>query len=343
MGCQQSRLSDPVLVQNPSFGLSPKSTSPLHAGAAGSRVLPPEAPSPLCATAEELSKKPPLPAAPPSPALSRQSPSTAVVSSPLLAAPVALQHVASELTATHDPGVPAAADARPRLVSSALCDESLVARSKSEAVQPVSAAALSPESALPPPPAAAAPPVVPAIPLPLPAVAASPPVPVVSAVPSQGGAASASVTTRAVPPRSAAPPLPRLPTSEGPFVSPRGGRDVIEVTSERKIKDAATGEKRVNQYLMREVLGRGAYGKVRRCVDEQTGAVRAVKIIRKSVLKRKRVGRFGNALQTVLREIAIWKKLDHPNVVTLFEGETLRARERARQWLLAPPRLSRSH
>lgn len=66
----------------------------------------------------------------------------------------------------------------------------------------------------------------------------------------------------------------------------------------------------MNQYLMREVLGRGAYGKVRRCVDELTGAVRAVKIIRKSVLRRKRVGRFGNALQTVQREIAIWKKLD---------------------------------
>ena len=78
-------------------------------------------------------------------------------------------------------------------------------------------------------------------------------------------------------------------------------------------------QKWVNQYRMCEVLGRGAYGKVRRCVDEFTGGEVAVKILRKSVLRRKRVGRFGNALQDVQREVAIWKKLDHPHVVRLLE------------------------
>jgi hypothetical protein len=104
-----------------------------------------------------------------------------------------------------------------------------------------------------------------------------------------------------------------------PLSTPRSGRDVVEVASARKVKDSS-GQKRINQYLMLEVLGKGTYGKVRRCIDETTGDVRAVKILKKSFLKRKRIGRFGNALQNVQREIAVWKKLDHPNVVVLFEA-----------------------
>ena len=41
--------------------------------------------------------------------------------------------------------------------------------------------------------------------------------------------------------------------------------------------------------------------------------------MRKSVLKRKRVGRFGNELQNVAKEIAVWKKLSHPNVLQCIE------------------------
>jgi hypothetical protein len=93
---------------------------------------------------------------------------------------------------------------------------------------------------------------------------------------------------------------------------------VVEVKQEVKVKDES-GNKRVNHFLMLEVVGRGAYGKVRRCIDEDTGAIRAVKIMRKSILKRKRIGRFSNALENAQREIAIWKKLDHPNVVKLYE------------------------
>jgi len=72
--------------------------------------------------------------------------------------------------------------------------------------------------------------------------------------------------------------------------------------------------------LIHEELGRGAFGKVYRCTDKDDPSVNyAVKILNKSFLKRKRVGRFGNMLQTVKREVAIWKKLKHPHVVTLFE------------------------
>ena len=42
-------------------------------------------------------------------------------------------------------------------------------------------------------------------------------------------------------------------------------------------------------------------------------------ILDKKKLKRKRVGRFGSALDNVKREIAIWKKLSHKHCVQLYE------------------------
>lgn len=77
---------------------------------------------------------------------------------------------------------------------------------------------------------------------------------------------------------------------------------------------------RVNQYVLGPILGVGGFGKVRRCLDTTTGEELAVKILRKSLLKKKRIGRFGNALQNVEREVAIWKKLDHPHIVRLVEA-----------------------
>ena len=69
---------------------------------------------------------------------------------------------------------------------------------------------------------------------------------------------------------------------------------------------------------MLQVLGQGAFGKVKKCQD-QAGTEFAVKQLKKSMLKRKRFGRFGSALDNVKKEIAIWKKLRHPHLVKLFE------------------------
>jgi serine/threonine protein kinase len=46
---------------------------------------------------------------------------------------------------------------------------------------------------------------------------------------------------------------------------------------------------------------------------------RAVKIMRRSQLRRRRVGRNGTALDTARREVAVWKRLRHPNIVALRE------------------------
>ena len=70
--------------------------------------------------------------------------------------------------------------------------------------------------------------------------------------------------------------------------------------------------------ILYDVVGRGAFGKVKKCCDVN-GRPFACKIMKKTLLQRKRVGRFRNMLDHVWKEIAIWKKLKHPNIVNLFE------------------------
>jgi serine/threonine protein kinase len=45
----------------------------------------------------------------------------------------------------------------------------------------------------------------------------------------------------------------------------------------------------------------------------------AIKIVEKKKLKKIRVGRFGNALQSVKKELNLWKKLKHRHIVVLRE------------------------
>lgn len=74
--------------------------------------------------------------------------------------------------------------------------------------------------------------------------------------------------------------------------------------------------------LIGRLLGTGAYGEVYEARDEGAPADAspvAVKVLSKRRLRRKRVGKFGNALQNAEREVAIWKGLRHPNVVRLIE------------------------
>lgn len=101
--------------------------------------------------------------------------------------------------------------------------------------------------------------------------------------------------------------------------------------------------------ILTEEVGKGAFARVWKAKDKDTGKIYAAKVMNKSFLKRKRVGRFGNMLQTVQREVAIWKKLTHPHIVKLHEviddpGEwrgrsirTAHVQERERQCLTEQP------
>eukprot|EP01028_Stygiella_incarcerata_P010952 TRINITY_DN5963_c1_g1_i1.p1 TRINITY_DN5963_c1_g1~~TRINITY_DN5963_c1_g1_i1.p1 ORF type:complete len:562 (+),score=170.45 TRINITY_DN5963_c1_g1_i1:78-1763(+) len=79
------------------------------------------------------------------------------------------------------------------------------------------------------------------------------------------------------------------------------------------------GNKMVNEYVILRLLGRGQYGKVKLAMNMKDNQLYAIKILNKSILKRIRKGFGKNAYSGVLKEIAIWKKLRHENVVRLFE------------------------
>merc|ERR1719223_1054245 len=63
-------------------------------------------------------------------------------------------------------------------------------------------------------------------------------------------------------------------------------------------------------------LGRGSYGEVTAATHHRTGARRAVKAVRKAGLQRY-VGDVGGFVR---REIDILRRLDHPNIVKLYEA-----------------------
>ncbi|KAJ4306682.1 hypothetical protein N0V88_000046 [Collariella sp. IMI 366227] len=84
--------------------------------------------------------------------------------------------------------------------------------------------------------------------------------------------------------------------------------------------DYATGRKHINNYEIIEELGRGMHGKVKLARNIENGEYVAIKIIPR-FSKRRRLGKL-TAMSTQdksKREIAILKKIRHPNVVALLE------------------------
>ncbi|KAJ3107544.1 hypothetical protein HDU97_003849 [Phlyctochytrium planicorne] len=129
----------------------------------------------------------------------------------------------------------------------------------------------------------------------------------------------------------------------------------VKETSDAKLKEDA-GQRTLNQYNIKETLGRGAYGTVYRAVDTNNGNAVAIKEMDAKKLKRSKMtrgpgaggirGRFRGrggfsggqsheslasapsspptggpnpAIDLVRTEIAIMKKLSHINVVRLYE------------------------
>ena len=59
-------------------------------------------------------------------------------------------------------------------------------------------------------------------------------------------------------------------------------------------------------------MGNSSYGEVRKCEHIKSGVMRAVKILRKDLLDEYEIHRFTH-------EIEMLKRLDHPNIIKLYE------------------------
>ena len=85
------------------------------------------------------------------------------------------------------------------------------------------------------------------------------------------------------------------------------------------------GNKYYNEYKYIKLLGKGSYSKVKLVMKNDIKY--AMKIIDKKVLKNKKIFKqdkdgnviITNLLKDALKEIAILKKLDHPNIIKLYE------------------------
>jgi serine/threonine protein kinase len=78
----------------------------------------------------------------------------------------------------------------------------------------------------------------------------------------------------------------------------------------------------VNDYVLREIIGKGSFGEVRKAKSRLNSEFVAVKIIDKVMLKKKKVfikQRMSDMYQCIKREIEILRKLKHRNVIRLVE------------------------
>eukprot|EP00659_Diplonema_papillatum_P022706 gene22706-34773_t len=93
----------------------------------------------------------------------------------------------------------------------------------------------------------------------------------------------------------------------------------VRETATRRTGSDDDGNKTVNQYSVIGDLGKGAYSKVKLVIDNDNDEVRAMKIMKKSILKKKRSSAGSSAMDNVLRELALLKKIQHRNIVQLYE------------------------
>ncbi|KAL5274503.1 CAMKK2 family protein [Megaselia abdita] len=124
------------------------------------------------------------------------------------------------------------------------------------------------------------------------------------------------------------PIYPNVPYSPygSPYNSPRSNRRKTPLRESRRISIERSGSfLQLNQYKLMDQIGQGSYGLVKLAYSEEDSTHYAMKILSKRKLLRK-AGLMGRGpkkttspLDRVYREIAVLKKLDHPNVVKLVE------------------------
>ncbi|XP_070141925.1 calcium/calmodulin-dependent protein kinase kinase 2 isoform X4 [Drosophila kikkawai] len=124
------------------------------------------------------------------------------------------------------------------------------------------------------------------------------------------------------------PIYPNVPYSPygSPFGSPSSSRRRPAFRESRRISIEKSGSfLQLNQYKLMDKIGQGSYGLVKLAYSEEDSTHYAMKILsKKRLLRQAGLMRRGpkkaiSPLDRVYREIAVLKKLDHPNVVKLVE------------------------
>jgi serine/threonine protein kinase len=98
--------------------------------------------------------------------------------------------------------------------------------------------------------------------------------------------------------------------------------DTVQATSETshlEIKKDEDGNKVINGYEIIDEIGQGSFSKVKLAVRLSDEKTVAIKVMKKSLLRKTRQGGELTAWEQVQTEIAIMKKLRHRNVVALYE------------------------
>ncbi|OAQ69748.1 serine/threonine-protein kinase ssp1 [Pochonia chlamydosporia 170] len=110
------------------------------------------------------------------------------------------------------------------------------------------------------------------------------------------------------------------PIGSSPFLHPLQTHRVRETHKALIDSDNITGRKSINQYEVIEEIGRGMHGKVKLARNLETGDNVAIKIIPR-FSKKRRLGKVTalSPQDKTKKEIAILKKIRHPNVVALLE------------------------
>ncbi|KAK7755870.1 hypothetical protein SLS62_002157 [Diatrype stigma] len=130
---------------------------------------------------------------------------------------------------------------------------------------------------------------------------------------------SSNRATNHLPTHSASEASTPAPIATSPYLHPLQTHRVRETHKALVDLDYVTGRKIINQYEVIEELGRGMHGKVKLARNLETGENVAIKIIPR-FSKKRRLGKVtASPQEKTKREIAILKKIRHPNIVALLE------------------------
>lgn len=108
---------------------------------------------------------------------------------------------------------------------------------------------------------------------------------------------------------------------ENKFRKFRSGAKAVQgakFLSQKSGENHISHPRRIGQYMVSGTLGAGSFGKVRLVSHVDTGKLFAMKTVNKSVANRAKLQEMGG-MHDVLREVAIMKKLNHPNVIKFVE------------------------